>query len=67
MNKKIKLSLVDEDGNETDYINRSIPEYLSYNFTKGVLVDLLLLSIRNELSTDVSKNIAESARELAYY
>jgi len=57
MNKKIKISLVDEDEKEIDFITRRVPEYINYNFSKGVLIDLLLLVGRNESNIDLTNSI----------
>jgi len=64
MNKKIKISFVDEDGKEPDYIIRNIPEYINYNFSKGILIDLLLLISRNELNIDLANSIEMTIYEI---
>lgn len=59
MNKKIKISLVDEDEKEIDFITRRIPDYKNYDFSKGVLIDLLLLFGRNNVDISLVNNSKE--------
>ena len=47
---KIKISYLNESGEEDDYITRDIPKYNNidtYNFFKGILFDLYLILKRN--------------------
>jgi hypothetical protein len=48
MTQKIKISLICDDGKESDFIAREIPNWNKYNFVSGILVDLNLLFSRNE-------------------
>lgn len=65
MNKKFKISFVDENGKEVDCITRDIPKYINYNFSKGVLVDLSLLVYRNGLKTDLFKDKEKNEEKIA--
>ena len=44
---KIKISVLDKNGEEVDFITRDLPYLHNYDFIQGLLVDLSLLANRN--------------------
>ena len=62
MERKIKISLIDESKEEVDYIARYLPNYNSYDFSKAVLADLFLLFERNGLDDFLLENLRENIK-----